>query len=227
MAAQHGQDTILEVEGRQAQAYISGADQASAPGVLVLHAWWGLTPFFKQLCDRLAGAGFVALAVNLYGDKTAQTIDEARVLMQQEERDYEWIKAVGLAALDRLRAAAPGGGLGIVGFSMGAYWASGLSTLRPDDTHAVVLFYGTGGVDFTLSRADFLGHFAESDDYEPLDGIQKVEAEMRAAGLSVTFHVYPGTGHWFFEDNRPDAYNAQAAGLAWGRTISFLEERLT
>ena len=51
------------------------------PGILVLHAWWGLTPFFRDVCDRLANEGFVALAPDLHGGRTAETPDEAEALL--------------------------------------------------------------------------------------------------------------------------------------------------
>ena len=129
-----------------------------------------------------------------------------------------------------LRAAlAPHGKLGVIGFSFGGAWSMVLSTLRPDDIGAVTLFYGIyGGVDFTKCKAAFLGHFAENELYdEPFETRRKNEAKMKDMDLSVTFHMYPGTGHWFFEENRPDAYDAQSARLAWERTLAFLREHLT
>jgi carboxymethylenebutenolidase len=77
------------------------------------------------------------------------------------------------------------------------------------------------------TQAAILGHFAEEDEWEPpADETRRVQEELRGAGMDVTFHIYPGTGHWFFEENRPDAYNAGAAQLAWERTLEFLRERL-
>jgi carboxymethylenebutenolidase len=89
-----------------------------------------------------------------------------------------------------------------------------------------VLFYGIGMADFSKPRAAFLGHYAEHDPWEPIEGVRQMEADMRAAGRDVTLHTYPGTGHWFFEQNRPDAYRADAAQLAWARTLDFLHAQL-
>lgn len=218
-----GNDFVLEVNGRTFQAYMAGS---GGPGVLLLHAWWGLTPFFKQQADRLAGEGYVVVAPNLFGDQTAATIAEAESLMHLEHDDPAWFQTEALAALDRLRESATSGKLGIVGFSMGAAWASLLSTLRPDQVSAAVLFYGTYPLDFSAARADYLGHYAETDEFESPEDVATMEAALKKAGRSVTFYTYPGTGHWFFEDNQPAAYNAQAAGLAWRRTVEFLAERL-
>ena len=111
---------------------------------------------------------------------------------------------------------------------MGAAWAIELATgERPDDFAAVVLFYGAGEGDFAPSRAAFLGHFAPGDEWEPDEGVAALEAAIRAAGKEVTFHRYPGAGHWFFEADRPDAYDPAAAELAWERTVAHLRRHLS
>lgn len=197
----------------------------SGPGVLVLHAWWGLNDVFRAVCDRLAEAGFVAVAPDLWGGAVATTIEEAEGLLEQ--RDGAAMERAAVEALSYLRAhpAVRGTDLGAIGFSMGAAWAIALAGEHPD-LHAVVLFYGCGETDFAAARAAFLGHFAESDPYESEEYLQQMEAAMRAAGREVEIHRYAGVGHWFFEENRPDAYNLAAASLAWERTLPFLRERL-
>ncbi len=108
---------------------------------------------------------------------------------------------------------------------MGGAWALLLSSLKPQDMAAVVVFYGSGQADFATARAAYLGHYAEDDEWEPLEGVRQMEADMRAAGREVTFYTYPGTRHWFFEANRPE-YDAAAATLAWQRTCGFLRDHL-
>jgi carboxymethylenebutenolidase len=117
-----------------------------------------------------------------------------------------------------------GEGVGAIGFSMGAAWALELAW-RPE-LRAVTLFYGAGEADFAAARAAFLGHFAADDPWEPQEYVDQMEAAMRAAGREVTLHLYPGAGHWFFEEDRPDAYLPEAAALAWERTLAFLREKL-
>jgi carboxymethylenebutenolidase len=197
--------------------------------VLVLHAWWGLTSVFTEVCDRLAAAGFVALAPSLYADgATASTIAEAEVLRDAHDEAAAEVEAVVRAAVEQLRGlpAVTGARIGVIGFSLGAYWALQLSQVRPDDVSAVVTIYGTDDGDYRTARAAYLGHFAEDDEFEPLEAVRALEAKIRAAGREVMFHVYPGTGHWFVEPNQPDAYNAVAADLVWERTLAFLEARL-
>jgi len=132
------------------------------------------------------------------------------------------------AAAEQLRElpAVTGARIGVIGFSLGAYWALHLSRARPDDVGAVVAVYGTDDGDYGTARAAYLGHFAEQDDFEPLEAVRALETKIRAAGREATFHVYPGTGHWFVEPNRPDVYDAAAAELVWERTLAFLKARL-
>jgi carboxymethylenebutenolidase len=210
------------------RAYLAVPERGTGAGVLVLHAWWGLTSVFTDACDRLAAAGFVALAPSLFpGGATAATIPEAEALRDAHD-EATVVEPVVLAAAEQLREvpAVTGSKIGVIGFSLGAYWALHLSQVRPDDVGAVVVFYGTDDGDYSTARAAYLGHFAERDDFEPLEAVRALEAKIRAAGREVTFHIYSGTGHWFVEPNLPEAYDAGAAELAWERTLAFLRARL-
>ena len=115
----------------------------------------------------------------------------------------------------------------MIGFSLGAYYALDLSVAEPERIRSVVVFYGTGGGDFSRSKAAYLGHFAEMDQFEPPANVDSLEAALRNAGRPVTFHRYPGTGHWFFEPDRAQAFNQAAASLAWERTLAFLRRSST
>ena len=218
----------LRVGPGDTRAYLAVPEGGTGPGVLVLHAWWGLTPVFTGICDRLAAAGYVALAPDLYANEaTAETIAEAEVLVAVHDSASAETEAVALAAIDRLRELPSVGGdrIAVIGFSLGAWWALHLSQERPDAIGAVVTVYGTSDGDFGTAKANYLGHFAENDEFEPLEAVRELEASIREAGHEVTFHIYPGTGHWFVEPNRPDAYNATAADLMWERTLAFLNDQ--
>ena len=196
-------------------------------GVLVLHAWWGLTEFFKSFSDRLASNGFLAFAPDLQGGKVAKSVSEAKELMSKMDEDSR--RAIVLGALGYLRSQPSQSGrkTGVVGFSMGASWALWLSTAKPEEVGAVVAFYGTyPGLAFSKSKASFLGHFAPEDEWEPTNDVKAMEQQIREARREVTFHFYPGTKHWFVEENRPIEYNRDAADLAWKRTLEFLNNRL-
>ena len=215
----------FEAGDRTGTGYLAIPERGYGPGVLVLHAWWGLKPFFKQLCDRLAAEGFVALAPDLYQGRIAATIEEAHALLEQ--RDFELMRATATGALAHLRGhpATRGLAAGVLGFSLGGAWAIFLASVVPQDIAAAVIFYGTEGANFGASRAAYLGHFAENDEWEPLDGVHQMEAEMRAAGRDVTIYVYPDVKHWFFAADRPE-YNPKVAELAWRRTLEFLNQEL-
>lgn len=196
------------------------------PGVLALHAWWGLNEFFKRFCDRLAEAGFVVVAPDLWGGTVATTIEEAQGLVDGQEGPALATAAADALAYLEAHPAVRGKALGAVGFSLGAAYALDLAATRPQ-LAAVTIFYGTWPRDFSSSRAAFLGHFAEDDPFEPAESVRELEAAIRAADREAQFHTYPATGHWFFEADRADAYNPAAAQLAWERTLAFLRERLS
>lgn len=216
----NGKDITFDVNGQTTGGYLAVPEQPDAPGVIVLHAWWGLNSVFKKLCDRLAAEGFVAFAPDLYNGKVAKTIEEAGQLV---DREQDRKQAIVTAAPDFLRGRPEVRKevLSVIGFSMGAAWSLVLASERAQDIRKVVLFYGSYGIDFSKIQAYILGHYASTDEFEPLEGIRAMEADMRTAGLKPTFHVYPDTKHWFFEEDRPE-YDPQAAGLAWERTLEFL-----
>lgn len=211
----------LDVNGKPVDAYLASPENGG-PGVLVLHAWWGLKPFFKQVCDRLAEQGFVALAPDLRDGQIAATIDEAKALMAKS--DGQLIGQIVFTAKDRLREITKGK-IGAIGFSMGAAWALIVASAVPDQVGAAVLFYGNEDVDVTKITAKVMGHFSDNDEWEPNEWVDKKFGEMEAAGVDATRHTYPGVAHWFMESDRPE-YDAAAAQLAWERTVEFLKNNL-
>lgn len=208
----------------QPDGFLAMPPSDSRDGVLLLHAWWGLNDTMKAYCTRLAESGFAAFAPDLYHGKIARTIDDAEKLGSALDANYLQAKAEIAEATSYLieRVGASEKGLAVIGFSLGAFYALDLAAADPKHIHSVVLFYGTGGGDFSNSRAAYLGHFAEDDEYEPLSNVNELEESLRRAGRQVTFYRYPGTGHWFCEPDRTQAYNPAAAALAWERTLSFL-----
>ena len=118
------------------------------------------------------------------------------------------------------------GKLALVGFSLGGAYALDMSVTLAQEIAAVVTFYAAyTGLDYRRASAAYLCHFAEDDPFESAESVAQMEQALQAAGRPVTFYTYPGTTHWFFEENRPE-YDAQAAHVAWERTIAFLHERL-
>lgn len=203
--------------------YLALPEAGNGPGVLVYHAWWGRTQFILDLCDRLAAEGFVALAPDMFGGATAETIEQAEQLAQNSS--FDATHRVSNAAVNTLRAhpAVTGEGVAVLGFSFGAAYALLISGERTDDIRKTVIFYGTySDVDVSNARSSYLGHFAANDPFEPASEVEAMETTLRSAGHTTTFYTYPDTGHWFFENDQPNAFDPLAAQLAWERTLAYL-----
>ena len=211
--------------GRPTTLYRAMPAQRAATGVVVLHPWWGLNDDVKAYADRLADAGFAALAPDLYDGRVATTIEEADRLSTSMNEDAA--DALALAAVDALGEAIgdPAARLGAIGFSMGAAWALWLPAQRPEIAASVVYYGSMEGPSLSRARTPVQGHFAETDPYESEAGLAEFERTLRTAGREVELHRYPGTGHWFAEPSR-DAYVADASDLAFERTVAFLRRHL-
>lgn len=209
----------LQVNDKQVDAHLANG---GGTGVLVLHAWWGLNPFFKQFCDRLAKEGFTVLAPDLRDGQVAKTIEEAKALM--EKSDGDWMGQVVFTAKDHLREMTKGK-IGVIGFSMGGAWALILASNVPEQVGATVVFYGNEDVDVSKITSKVMGHFSDNDEWEPNEWVDKKFGQMKDAGVDHTLHIYPGVAHWFMENDRPE-YDPAAAQLAWDRTVEFLKKNL-
>lgn len=196
----------------------------------MLHSWWGLNGFFRDLCDRLAAEGFVALAPDLFGGKTAASVAGARRLRAsaneaRREPAYKFL----MRKIDLLRhhEAVTGKEIGVLGCSMGGHWAFWLAQRPELPIAATVTFYAARGGDFSRARCSFLCHFAERDDFVSAAASRKLTRDLASAGRPATVHKYPGTTHWFFESDRADSFEAEAADLAWKRSVTFFKSKLT
>jgi carboxymethylenebutenolidase len=208
-------------------AYLAVPSSRKGHGVLVIHAWWGLNDFFRSVCDRLAAEGFVALAPDLFEGRVASTIPQARKLCARPKKEPTY-KTL-LRAIERLQGLpqVQGSSIGVIGFSMGGHWALWLAANRPElRLKAVTTFYGARAGDYSASPAAFHGHFAERDPSVTDSALKKLRKSLEQAPRGAELHVYPGTGHWFFEADRDEAYNRKAAEMAWGRTLAFLRKNL-
>ena len=218
-----------KADANQCDGYLALPEDSIGSGILVLHAWWGLNDTIKGFCTRLAESGFVAFAPDLYHGKVANNIPDAEALGKALDANHLQAKAeiADATVFLRERVGQSDRGLAVVGFSLGAYYALNLAAADPEHIHSVVIFYGTGGGEFSNTRAAYLGHFAENDEFEPQSNVDELEESLRRAGRPVTFYRYSGTGHWFFEPDRSEAYNQAAASLAWDRTLAFLKRSST
>jgi len=199
------------------------------PAVIVLQEWWGLDEHIRSLCDRLATEGFYALAPDLYRGETTAQPDEAQqkmmaMSMAQVEQDM-------CGAADHLASlpGVEGPGVGAVGFCLGGGLAIWAAATCPNIAAAVTYYYVMphGKPDFTKIKGPVLGHFGTADEFIPLEDANKLEAELKDAGVETTFHYYDGAGHAFFNDtNRLGTYDKAHAEVSWERTVSFLRAAL-
>lgn len=210
----------------QPDGFLAMPPNGKGDPVLVLHAWWGLNDTFRAFCTRLADSGFVVFAPDLYHGKVADTIADADTLGKALDNNFLQAKAEIAQATKFLNERAKqqsDHGIAVIAFSLGGYYALDLAAAAPEHIRSVVLFYGAGDGDYSNSKAAYLGHFAENDEYESQTTIDNLEASLKRAGRPVTFYRYDSTGHWFFEPDRTEAYNQAAASLAWDRTLAFLK----
>ncbi len=202
--------------------YLARPNAATAPCILVLHAWWGLNDDIKDVCDTLAAQGYMAYAPDLYDGQIATSIAEAERLSHR--LDAAQVSVEVQHAAQTLAQHTGGNSIGVMGFSLGAYFALKLSDEMPDLVRTVTVFYGTGHYDFARARASYLGHFAENDPYEAAETVDDLGQALAAANRPAELHRYAGVGHWFCEPSQPAAYDATAAALAWQRTWAFLRQ---
>jgi carboxymethylenebutenolidase len=213
--------------GNEAAGYFAG----DGPGVIVLQEWWGLNDQIRRVCDRLAGDGFAALAPDLYHGELAghDEMDKAGQLMNSLPPDRAARDMAG--AVDYLLTRATGTKVGVMGFCMGGMLTWILAANNGDKVGAAVSFYGypQGEMepDWSGLSAPVLGHLAENDDFFGPAGGEALAEKLRGMGKDVNVHVYPGTGHAFYnEENALGTYNEEARELAWTRTVDFFKKNL-
>jgi carboxymethylenebutenolidase len=219
--------------GNTASGYLAKPPSGSGPGVLVIQEWWGLDSGIKASADRLAAAGFVALAPDLYhGELAGHTeMDKAAKLMQTMPPDRAARDMSGAVDFLAGHSAVTSDGIGVVGFCMGGMLAWIIAANRSDKVKAVVPFYGfpQGPMepDWTKLTAPVSGHMAEKDDFFSPPAARALEAKLRAMGKDVTLKVHPGTGHAFMgPHNALGTLNATLAEEIWPEVVAFLKGAL-
>jgi carboxymethylenebutenolidase len=191
----------------------------------------GLVGHIKNVADRFAAEGFVALAPDFFhGAKTDEPDEATRLLMSlamdRAAKDIEGA-ATYLSGLELVESA----GIGAVGFCMGGSLALWSATLA-ENIHVAVGFYpaipwdkmGPDWGNYTGKTA--MIHCSEEDGTSAADGIQLAKRGIEDAGGEVVLHDYPGSQHAFFNDDRPEVHHAEHSATAWSRTLELLHSRL-
>jgi carboxymethylenebutenolidase len=216
--------------GGTSEGYLALSTHGSGPAVVVIQEWWGLVPHIMSLADRFAAAGFTALAPDLYhGLKTSEP-DEAGKLLMGLAMDQAAKDIAGAAAYLTGRPEVTGK-VGTVGFCAGGSLALWSATLSDEIVAAVGFYPPMPWERMNPKWADYAGkaaliHCSEGDGTSAAPGIQAAVKAIEDAGGEVSAHDYPGTHHAFFNDDRPEVYDAGAAASAWARTLEFFRSHL-
>jgi carboxymethylenebutenolidase len=217
--------------GDSCEAYLAVPDSGSGPGVIVVQEWWGLVDHIKDVSDRFADAGFVALAPDFFHGEHTTEPDDARRLLMAMEMDRAARDIQGGARFLASRDETEGTGVGAVGFCMGgslALWSGAIA----EEVKVAVGFYPalpwermspTWG-NYTNKSA--MIHASEADGTSKAEGVQTAIRGIETAGGSVEVYDYPGSSHAFFNDTRPEVHDKEHAAAAWRRTVDLLKSRL-
>jgi len=217
-------------DGQTLNGYLAEpTDKANAPGIVVIQEWWGLDDEIKAVADRFAQAGYRALVPDLYRGKLALEANEAEHLMgdlnfgdaagQDIRGAVQYLKATGSSKV------------AVTGFCMGGALTV-LSACNVPELDGAIVWYGNPPLEYVNADAitkPMLGHWALHDEFFPIAGVDQLEEKLKQAGVNYEFHRYD-TKHAFANpksDARglaPLKYSAEAAKLAWERTLNFLNK---
>jgi carboxymethylenebutenolidase len=216
--------------GSTAVGYLATPEGGQGPGVIVIQEWWGLVDHIRDVCDRFAAVGYVALAPDLYHGVTIAEPDEAGKAMMALKMDQAAKDMSG--AVDELVRRSGRPKIGVIGFCMGGGLALVLATQRPDAVAAVVPCYGViawpdAQPDYSQLTAAVQGHYAGNDDFFTPEAAEALGEQLRALGKDVEIFIYPDTDHAFFNDTRPEVYDADAAQAVWDRSLAFFASHLS
>jgi len=223
-----GEMIEFKSNGGTTEGYISIPESGMGPGVIVLPEWWGLVPHIKEVADRFAAEGFVALAPDLYHGESTKSPDEAGKLMMALDIDQTEKDLRGAVNYLLGHKAVTSRKVGTVGYCMGGVLSLYAAT-KNSQVGACVIFYGIHPKvqpDLANLQAPVLGLYAENDDSVPPSAVRELESKLQSLGKSAEMHIYPDTDHAFFNDTRPEVYNSAAAADAWRRTVDFFRQHL-
>lgn len=219
------------VNGQPVSGYLARPMNAAGkalPGIIVIHEWWGLNDNIRMMTRRLAGEGYTALAVDLYGGRSASTPQEAQALAGS-------VMAATRPAMENLRQAAEflkqeehAPKVASIGWCFGGGWSLGAGVALPELVDAVVMYYGrpiTDPAELRSLNGPLLGLFGGADRGIPVSDVEAMERALKELGKDATVHIYPGAAHAFANPSGT-AYDPAAAEDAWQRTTAFLARTL-
>jgi carboxymethylenebutenolidase len=199
------------------------------PAVILIHEWWGLNSNMEELAQDFAHQGYVALAVDLYTGRVADTPTTAGTYASEVRANVEGAFSNLRAAVAYLRAQqyVADEKIASVGWCFGGGWAYEMARNNLG-VAASVMYYGrfSPDDDLEMMKAHILGHFGEEDTSISVNDAQQFEAKLKTHSNEHAIFIYPNAGHGFANENNKEAYNEEAAVLAWDRTLEFLKKEL-
>lgn len=223
-----GEMIEFKSNGGTTGGYLSLPPTGTGAGVIVLQEWWGLVPHIKAVADRFAAEGFVALAPDLYHGRSTTSPDQAGKLMMAMNIDETERDLRGAIQYLLAHESTTGGTVGTVGFCMGGALSLFAAAKNPQVGACVVFYGGHPSVkpDLENLRAPVLGLYAGRDTSVTPQSVGELRQRLDALGKANELHIYGDADHAFFNDERPEVYNPEAARDAWRRTIEFLRQHL-
>ena len=199
------------------------------PAVIIIHEWWGLNETVRATADRLAGQGYIVLAVDLFNGSTADSVADARQLMLKVVEDQDSAAENIRQAYEFIAATAGAPSVAALGWGLGGSWALNAAMILPGDLDAAVIFYGQ--VSDEVERLEpietpMIGFFGEADRGVAVADVRAFEEAMNSLGKSLEITVYPGAGGGFANPEGRN-YDAALEAQSWGRTLEFLSEVLS
>ena len=219
-------------DGSVASGYLATPPGGTGPGVVVIQEWWGLIDQIKGVCDRLAVAGFTALAPDLYQGTIVPLEEPDNAAKEMMAMQLDRAAADLGGAVDLLTERTGRSKVGVIGFCMGGGLALVLGAARPDEVAAVVPCYGVhpwpeAHPDYSAYRAATQIHCAGQDDFFTPEAAEELRETLDEAGREVELFVYPDASHAFFNEDRPEVFDAVASELLWERATTFLSTALS
>ena len=226
-----GRDVVYAtVDSKSVHGYLARPAHAKGdlPGIIVIHEWWGLNDNIRHMADQLAGEGYTALAVDLYGGKAATAPADAEALMKQVLADPDRAKNNLRQAYRYLHDQAKAPRIGVIGWCFGGGWSLQTALMLPDRIAATVMYYGRPVDDvaaLSKLKMPLIGFFGEEDRGITVSDVRTFEQALKQAGVKAEIHEYPHAGHAFANPSGTN-YQAAAAEDSWRRTLAFLARHL-
>lgn len=217
-----GQRVEFPSNGHDCQGYRAG----KGPAVVVIQEWWGLVPHIEDIVERFTKEGFLAIAPDLFHGKTTKSPDEAGKMTMELDADRAETEISGAGKYLLSLPECTSTTYGVVGFCMGGALAQYTATKDPNVGATASFYGGFKKLHFAWEnvRGPMLLIYAGND--KSVQPSPDLEKQLKAMGKDVDVVVYPGANHAFFNDTRPEVYNAEAARDGWKRTLDLFRKNV-